>query len=195
MKTPAQKRRGAWEGMWAGLPTGNSPVPVIPDWTGEEAMCFVAGPLWTFAGPESSGPPTPHPVAVCDCEGLAACLATRRRISGFVDLETEIAPDCLDGGSTGWIRQDRLRLAGLVVRANEHRLVVVFVRDPVAIRVGHQDGSAVGQLQPKGRAAASGPQDLKTQVVERRQENLGFVGFQGEAGAVTVHRQFNNLDN
>ena len=39
-------------------------------------MCFVAGLFGTFAGPESSGPPTPHPVAVCDFEGLAACLAT-----------------------------------------------------------------------------------------------------------------------
>jgi hypothetical protein len=63
-------------------------------------MYFVAGPLWTFAGPESSGPPTPHPVAVCDFEGLAACLATRRRISGSVDCETQIAPDSQDGGST-----------------------------------------------------------------------------------------------
>src|SRR6516165_2681138 len=102
---------------------------------GRKQCASVAGPLWTFAGPESSGPPTPHPVAVCDCEGLAACLATRRRISGFVDCKTEIAPDRQDGGSTCWIRQDRLRLAAVVVRANEHRLVVVLVRDPVAIRI------------------------------------------------------------
>src|SRR6516165_4734737 len=116
-------------------PTGSSPVPVIPDWKGEEAMCLCRRSLRTFAGPESSGPPTPHPVAVCDCEGLAACLATRRRISGFVDLETQIAPDRQDGGDACWICQDRLRLAAVVVRANEHRLVVVLVRDPVAIRI------------------------------------------------------------
>src|SRR6516225_7804326 len=163
-------------------------------WGRKQCAC-VAGPLWTFAGPESSGPPTPHPVAVCDCEGLAACLATRRRISGFVDCETQIAPDRQDGGSRCWIRQDRLRLAAVVVSANENRLVVIFVRDPVAVRVGHQDGSAVRQLQPVGRAAASSPPDLKTQVVERWQENLSLMRFQREAGAVMVHRQFNDLDN
>ena len=62
-------------------------------------MC-VAGPFGTFAGPASSGPPAPHPVAVFDCEGLAASLATRRRISGFAGCETQIAPDRQDGGST-----------------------------------------------------------------------------------------------
>src|SRR5262244_3199178 len=47
---------------------------------GRKQCAFVAGPLWTFAGPESSGPPTPHPVAVCDLRGLPPAL---RRGGGF----------------------------------------------------------------------------------------------------------------
>src|SRR5262249_18786699 len=76
----------------------------------------------------------------------------------------------------------------------ENSLVVILVRDPVAIRVGYQDGSAVRQLQPIGRCATPGPPDFKPQVVESRQENLGLLGFQWEAGAVMVHRQINDLD-
>src|SRR6516225_11605656 len=140
-------------------------------------MCFCR---WSVSDLRRSGilrAAHPSPRGGLRLEGLAACLATRRRISGFVGCKTEIAPDRQDGGSTCWIRQDRLRLAAVVVRANEYRQVVILVRDPVAIRVGHQDGSAVRQLQPIGRAAASVPPDLKTQVVERWQENFGFPGF------------------
>src|SRR6516164_1761643 len=195
MKNPGAKAPGCLGRNVGTWPTGSSPVPVIPDWKGEEAMCFCRRSVMDLRRPGILRTAHPSPRGGLRLRGTCRLPCDRRRISGFAGCETQIAPDRQDGGSTCWIRQDRLRLAGLVVGANEYRLVVILVRDPSAIRVGDQDGSAVGQLQPVGRAAASGPPDLKTQVVECRQDNLGFLGFQGEAGAVMVHRQFNDLDN
>src|SRR6516225_12468489 len=83
MKNPGANRRGAWEGMWADCPRKAPLFPVIPDWKGRKECASVAGPFQTFAGPESSGPPTPHRVAVCDLRGLPPAL---RRGGGFQAL-------------------------------------------------------------------------------------------------------------
>src|SRR6516164_780262 len=100
MKNPGAKAPGCLGRNVGTWPTESSPVPVIPDWKGEEAMCFCRRSVIDLCRPGILRTARPSPRGGLRLEGLAACLATRRRISGFVDCETEIAPDRQDGGST-----------------------------------------------------------------------------------------------
>src|SRR6516165_534130 len=85
MKNPGAKRRGAWEGTWADCPTGSSPVPVIPDWNGEERMCFVAGPCGPSPARNPPDRPPLTPWRFATSRGLPPAL---RRGGGFQALLT-----------------------------------------------------------------------------------------------------------
>src|SRR5690242_794803 len=130
MKNPGAFAPGCLGRNVGRLSTRNSPVPVILIGRGRKECAL--SPVRVGPSPARIPPDRPPLTSwrFATSRGLPPALRRGGGCSGFADCKTQIAPDCQDGGRNRWICQDGLRLAILVVRANQNRFVGIVVWNP-----------------------------------------------------------------